>query len=342
MNPVGSPKVYIILLNYNGWRDTVECLESVLRNNYKNFQVIVGDNNSTNDSSYFIRLWLDGYYNILTKPDNKLKNLVFPPVEKPVSYKFSNLEDAENDMTESAAKPVILIQSGENLGFAGGNNIAVKYALKKNDFKYIWLLNNDTVIEPGALVHLVNRAETEKSGITGSKLLYYSNPEIINGTGGKHNKWLGTVTATGMLEKDRGQYDKADLQADYVLGASMLVSKEFIDDVGLMAEDYFLYYEEIDWARRAWLKGWKNSFEWRSRVYHKEGQSIGSNPDGAKRSELADYYQLRNRIKFTRKYYPNYLFIVYLGLLIVIFNRIRRKQFKQIKLVFKLLWETKQ
>ncbi len=114
----------------------------------------------------------------------------------------------------------------------------------------------------------------------------------------------------------------------------MFVSREFIEDVGLMDERYFLYFEDLDWSERAKRKGYELKYCWKSKVYHKEGGSIGSSSKGEKKSKLADYYGIRNRIIFTKKFYPQYQWSVYLSLLGVILNRIKRKQFDRIKLVF--------
>jgi len=355
------PKVYIIVLNYNGWADTIECLESVLRNNYPNYQVIVVDNNSPNHSMEYIKAWAEGKLDVWVKPDHPLRHLSFPPIKKPISYVYYTREEAEKggncnleksfhqptskSFSHSVAQPadyttnhpLILIQTGRNLGFAGGNNVAIRYALAKDDFEYIWFLNNDTVIERDTLSKLVQKFEKyrklpKKIGIVGSKLLYYDNPKMIQGIGGIYNKWFAVAKHLGVFEEDKGQYDNEEVldKIDYIIGASMLVSRDFIKEVGLMCEDYFLYFEELDWTLRGNQKGYGLGYCWESKVYHKEGKSIGSSSKGEKKSEIADYYGLRNRIVFTKKFFPKYLWSVYLGFLVVIWNRIKRGQFKRI------------
>lgn len=343
-----SLKVYIILLNYNNWRDTIQCLESILKLNYGNFQVIIVDNNSENNSLENITSYLDGSLNLELNVNPELKHLVYPLTEKPVPYVFYNRDEAEKggnlELERKFKNPFILIQSGYNGGFSYGNNIGIKYSMTKNDFEYIWLLNNDTVVEKDSLSKLVEKAEdykkqNKKVGIIGSKLLYYDKPEILNGVGGKYNKWFGVSKQIGVFEKDLGQYDSEDVikKMDYVIGASMFVSKDFIKDVGLMCEDYFLYYEELDWILRGKEKGYEIGYCWESRIYHKEGSTIGSSSDGNKKSELADYYFFRNRVLFTKKFYKRYLFFVYLGFLVTIFNRIKRRQLGRINLIWKAL-----
>jgi len=293
--------------------------------------------------------WAKGSLSLLPSPNNTLNDKFFPLLAKPLPFVLYTKEDAErggNDHIEKNALslpnidrnytsrfPIIFIQNGKDFGFAGSNNIGIKYALAKNDFSYIWLLNNDTVIENDSLNKLVEKAEQykkegEKVGIIGSKLYYYHNPNLLQGVGGKYNKWLGTSQHIGGFGEDNGQFDNDNFKIDYVIGASMFVCKEFIQDVGLMCEDYYLYFEELDWAVRGKIKNWKLKFCWESIVFHKEGAAVGSSSDGMQKSEFSDYYGLKNRIRFTKKFYPYCLPTVYLGFLGVIWNRIRRGRYK--------------
>jgi GT2 family glycosyltransferase len=340
----GLPKVYIILVNYNGWRDTIECLESVLRLNYPNFQVVVVDNSSFDNSLMYIKEWANGNINVYINKSNNLQPLSFPPVNKPVvfsCYEHSNTLLSKN-ITDKLDNPLILIQSKANNGFAAGNNIGISYALLQNDFKYIWLLNNDTVVDINALTALIDKAKScktkeQKVGIISSKLLYYNKPNIIQGIGGKFNKWFAVSKHVASFSLDNGSYDLEEVDIDYAIGASMLVSKEFVMDVGLMCEDYFLYYEEMDWSERGRAKGYKTSYCYQSRVYHKEGATIGSGHDKSK-SELSDIYSIKNRFKFTNKFYPAFLPTVYLGLVIVVLNRLKRNQFGRILKIIKAVF----
>ncbi len=325
----GCPRVYIIIVNYKGYNDTIECLESIIENRYENYRIIVVDNYSENDSLKFIESWADS--------------------KKEALNHISFNESIINSEKVTAAEDVrlILLQANGNRGFAAGNNIGIKYALLENDFEYIWLLNNDTVIEKDSLAKLAKKAQGDKNnglntGITGSKLLFYDNRDIIQGVGGKYNKWIGSSKHIGGFEKDAGQYDndKVKGKINYIIGASMFISKKFIEDVGLMCEDYFVYFEDLDWAVRGERKGWSIGYCWESRVYHKFGATIGSSENKKEKSEISDYYALKNRILFTKKFYPYCLFTVYAGFIAVIFNRIVRKQFKRLKMVFSILKST--
>jgi GT2 family glycosyltransferase len=322
-----AKKVYIVILNWNGWRETVECLASVFQNDYINYQVIVCDNASTDNSVSNIIAWAEGR---LPAQINLPKDIgLLSDCVKPVDY---SVLDAKAGFAYSEAylkKQLIIINTGANLGFAGGNNVGIRFAQSQGNGDYFWLLNNDTVIAKDSLSQLIKVVESDKNiGICGSKLMYYHDPNQLQALGGSYNKYLGTTKFI------LTEHDLAGM--DYVVGASMLVSKDFLDKVGLMNEEYFLYYEEMDWATRG-----KNKFTLacalKSLVYHKEGATIGgSNRNINQKSYTADYYMVRSRLLFARKYYKRYLPTVYAGLVVTIINRVRRRQFDRIGMILKL------
>lgn len=331
-------KVYILILNWNGWGDTIECLESVFRNNYKNFNVILCDNASKDNSLEKIKLWAEGSFNFFAPETNPLRSFSYPPVKKPILYNEYSFKDIKDQKINKNEEKLIIIQTGKNHGFSGGNNFGIKYALIQNDFDYIWLLNNDTVVNSNSLIELVKKMNSNvKAGICGSTLIYYYQPNRVQAFGGaSFNKVFGLSKHVNnfSFNKKNINYEVILKRLDYIVGASMFVTKDFIKEIGLLNEDYFLYFDEIDWAIRS-----KNKFclEYapESIVYHKEGMSIGSNQDSKKRSNISEYYGIRNRIKFTKKYYPWYLPTVYLGFLVTIFNRIWRGQLNRLGLVFR-------
>jgi hypothetical protein len=332
------PRVYVILLNWNGWRDTIECLESIFRNDYPNFRVIVCDNCSTDNSLSHIRAWADGQLSADCPTDDLLRSLTMPPIPKPVRYQELDREAAEKGEASDAV--LTLIHTGANLGFAGGNNVGLRYAMAKHDFEYVWILNNDTVIQFDALTHLVKRMQgVHDAGICGSTLLYYGEPETVQGLGGAtYNKWLGFNRPVGFLGKLPKSSDPGfvEQRMQYVIGASMLVTREFLQVVGLMNEEYFLFFEEIDWAVRARAR-FRLVYSPGSIVYHKEGRSSGIHLNPKMKGEVADYFLTRNRLGFTRKYYPFALPTVYLGLLVSLFNRIRRGQWARVGMILDLM-----
>lgn len=311
-----SSKASIILVNYNNSKDTLACLNSLLQIKYSNFDIIVVDNASV-DNSWKI---FEDYAKNELAGIRKLE-VAFYAIEK----------DSSSEENNPLSPKIIFIQSDENLGFAGGNNLGLKYARNQKGFQYAWFLNNDTIVEPNALRYLIEEIKMDKTiGIVGSKLFYYDRPTILQGIGGKINKLFGRIIHIGINEKDEGQYDGKAAEIDYVIGASMLVTKGFLKDVGPMSEQYFLYFEELDWAIRAKMAGYKVAYAPQSIVYHKEGATIGRNPKTNIRSLKSEGYLIKNRILFYSIHYPHYLPGVYIGFSIDVFRYLRNLQFRYI------------
>lgn len=333
--------VAIILVNFNNWEDTIECLESIFSNNYNHFVTILIDNNSTNNSIEHIINWAEGKLNVWNSISNSLKRLSFPPIAKPVNYKLLKGEILDNyKITNESllnSNLLYIIEASINKGFAFGNNVGIRFLQKYLDFDYVWLLNNDTVIEKDTLSFLVKKSKeyeqnSSKIGILGSLLLNYCNPRLIQAFGGKYNIFL----ARGTQNYNHELYENIDFideNCDYVIGASMFVRKDFIVDIGLMCEDYFLYFEELDWLIRGGKKGWNIGHEIRSKVYHKEGNTTSKKEN----SFSVDLIQIRSRILFTLKFYPYALITVYPMIIVSIFRRINRRQFSKILPILKIM-----
>ena len=342
MSDVRSPWVYIILVNWNSWKDTIECLESVYRSEYPDYKVVVCDNNSQDGSMDFIKSWASGELDIWIPSNNSLRDLTFPPVAKPIRYIEYNYVSGEVfSKSDDDLSELILIQSGSNLGFAGGNNVGTKYALSQGEFNCIWFLNNDTVIKPDALSQLIKRIEDEPTaGICGSRIYDYNNPSKIQALGGaKYNKYSSTCSHIKPLAEANHPLDISALesQMDYIVGASMLVTNTLVKDVGLMCEDYFLFFEEFDLAIRARKMKFSLGFANNSVIYHKGGVSTGSSYHAASFSYSADYWINRSRLLFVKKHYPYLIPFLYLRFLAAIFNRINRKQFDRIPMILSLM-----
>jgi len=317
-----TKKVYIILLNYNGWKDTIECLESVLKNDYDIYQVIVVDNDSPNNSMEYIINWAEGKQDVIYCASSQLKHLSQPCEPKPLEYVYYTKKQAihggDKGKEEKHKNPIIFIQAGENGGFAAGNNIGIKYALAKDDFEYIWLLNNDTAIEKNTLSSLVAHATNNDLGISGSILMYYDNPKQVQSYGGTVNKFFGTA-------KHILYVNNIAKKLNYVEGASFLIHKKVIEKIKLLPEEYFLYYEETDYCFNAKKHGFRLGIDINSVVYHKEGSSTGASKNPKERSEFSDILTLKNRIKFHRKYLGGGVGL-WSGMIIAFINRIKRGQ----------------
>jgi GT2 family glycosyltransferase len=187
---------------------------------------------------------------------------------------------------------VTFIQSKENLGFAGGNNLAIKHSKGE----YILMINNDTEVDPGFLEPLVTKFQANAMiGGVSPKIRFYHQPDTLQFTGlTPINSFTIRSRGLGFGMKDEGQFDK-DTLTSFIHGAAMMVSRKVLQKVGLMAESYFLYYEELDWGGRIRKAGFELWYVHNSLVMHKESISTG------KLSPLKTYYMNRSRLLYLRR-----------------------------------------
>jgi GT2 family glycosyltransferase len=295
--------VAIILVNWNGWRDCVECLDSLLALVRDEHHIFLVDNDSADQSVERIAAWCE-------RPVRHADSRDFEGVGHvsdggtPIRYRLVEGVEAALGKPPAACR-LTIIRAGANLGFAGGNNVGLR-AAGTADFDYFWLLNTDTVVRRDSLARLVERAERDAGiGIVGSTLLYYAEPSRIQAMGGASLDESNFVVNHIGIERSVGEVpiDPAEVEANlaYVVGASMLVSRAFVEQVGYMQEDYFLYFEEIDWALRGRGK-FRMGYAPGSLVYHKVGASS---------AKTASWFSLRllyrNRLKVVARFMPDRL-----------------------------------
>lgn len=315
-----TDKVYIVITNFTGgWDHLRECLESLLRIEYPAYQIIVVDDYSRDDSIACFTEWA---------------------AEQDIMV----MEFFDNGIASAAdwdAPGIILIRSCKNRGFAGANNLALTHILHNYDFSYIWLLNNDTVVTPRALSELIFRLqEDQQAGMCGSTLLYYHDRKTIQALGGaSFNKWtaVGRQICSNQAFSPEIDRRKVEQKLDYIHGASMLITGSFLKDIGLMNEEYFIYFEEIDWAIRA--KG-RYSLAWapNSIVYHKAGITIGGGYHMNSVSSLfSDYYYFKNMLLFTRNFFPWAVPFVYLRQFVMLLQKIKGRQWPNARLLLKVM-----
>jgi len=285
--------------------------------------VVVVDNGSTDESVSRLRGWARPEHNSAESYNNQYAGTN--------SYEKldHSVESLDGSRPELAGIRLDLIKSSTNRGFAGGNNLGLKLLLEREHIEYVWLLNNDTIIEPGAAHALIERMDDDKRvGMCGTVVRYYYKPEVYQALNGSTFCLLtGTSRSLGAHQPLSYQFDASEIAArtDFVIGASLCVSRAFVEEIGLMDEGYFLYYEEVDWTYRNRGK-FGISFAEKATIFHKEGGSIGSNTDSKCRSRLSDYYLLRSRLRFIRKH-AFYLLPIHWALAIVqIVRRLNRGQ----------------
>lgn len=292
-----DPRVSIIILNWNGWKDTLECLESLYQIDYPNYDVILVDNGSEDDSIRKIKDYAEGKIKV------ESKFFEYSSENKPIKIIEYTREGAEagggkeQEITHlSPNERLILIKNERNYGFAEGSNIGMRYALKALKPDYILLLNNDTVVDRQFLEELVKVAEGDPDiGFAGPKVYYYDfngRKDVINFAGGRLNMWTGQSYHIGVNEVDEGQYDEIK-EVDYVEGSAFLVREELLDRVGLLDRDYFAFWEENDLCMRGLKGGYKSVYVPNSRIWHKVSSSS---------SNIKVYYLTVNRFRFMKKY----------------------------------------
>jgi GT2 family glycosyltransferase len=194
-----------------------------------------------------------------------------------------------------AAYPqVTLIEAGDNLGYAGGNNVGLEYA-KTMDADYALLLNNDTEVAPDFLGLLVEVAEADPAiGIAGPTIYYYDQPGVVWSAGGAIDWQRGSTRMVGLDEWDEGQFGQVPRTVDFVTGCAMLVRRAMLEQVGLLDERFFVYYEEAEWCVRASRAGFKIVHVPLAHIWHK------ISPIAQADSPLVHYYMTRNRLLFLR------------------------------------------
>ena len=204
---------------------------------------------------------------------------------------------------------VTVIKSDKNLGFAGGNNLGIKAA----HGKYIFLLNNDTILQPQTsdIRHLIDRLESSPEiGVVCPKIRFAWDNHPIQFAGYiPLSKITVRNRSIGFGEEDKGQYNIPH-STPYAHGAAMMIKREVIDHVGLMPECYFLYYEELDWSMMITRAGYEIWYEPACSIFHKESQTTGQN------SSLRTYYITRNRLLLAKRNwvginkYISYLYLI--------------------------------
>lgn len=294
--------IAIILVNWNGHRDTIECLESLMRLACGDFVVMVVDNGSTDGSIKAITAWAEGAP--WRKPEGAPWDRL--PAERIRPVSFARL-GPEGDIAALPPGGIALVEAGANLGFAGANNIGMRIARRDPRIRHFWLLNNDTITAPDAPDRMrAALAERPDVAILGARLMYYHAPDLVQGVGGYFKLWLARGGHLGFNVAAEDLPPLAEIERDmaYVMGASMFLPVATYDSIGPMSEDYFLYFEELDWAERLKrAKAGRQSVALDAVVYHKEGGSIGSS--SLKRpSDTSLYFLARNLLRFFWAWHP--------------------------------------
>ncbi|MGF7119232.1 glycosyltransferase family 2 protein [Methanobacterium oryzae] len=293
-----NPKVSIITLNWNGWQDTIECLESLYKIDYPNYDVILVDNGSKDDSLDKIKEYCAGKINV------KSEFFEYSMENKPIKIAEFHKEDLtseflfEKEIKDAPLnKRLFLIKNDINYGFAEGNNIAIEFAQLHLNPDYFLLLNNDTVVDKNFLKELIKTAESsEIIGAVGPKIYYYDfngRKDVISFAGQKVNLYTSSGKRFALNEVDIGQRDSIE-ETDYVEGSCLLVKEEVIEKIGMLDAKFFAYWEETDFCIRIKNSGYNLMYVPSSKIWHKVSIS--------RPNKIKAYYLTRNRFIFMKKH----------------------------------------
>lgn len=247
-----TPRVALVVLNWNNAADTLQCLASLERLTYPNYEIIVVDNGSTDDSVSQIR---------------------------------------------AAYLGVQLLETGANLGYAGGNNVGIRYALESGA-EFVCILNNDILVEPGFLEPLLATfGDDLLIGVVTPLIAATDDPENIWALGSSINPHTAFVTRLYTDESVLSWRERAPFAVDVASGAAMLVRRAVFEAVGLIDEDFFLYYEETDWCLQVQRASYRIMAVPNSVILHRVSATLGET------SPIIDYYMLRNHLRFIARHW---------------------------------------
>ena len=291
--PNVSPKVSIITLTWNSYEVTRDCLLTLKKLDYPNFEIIVVDNGSTDGSQ----------------------------------------EKLDRDFPE-----VRHLRNTSNLGFSGGNNVAIRDALAR-DTDYLLLLNNDTIVSPSFLRELVEVAEGDsRIGLLSPKIYYFEPPDKIWYAGGVRKPLRGLPKNLGLHQRDDGD-NSATRETTFCTGCALLIKAAVVRQIGLLDEVFFLGFEDADWSVRASQAGFKGVYVPAAVIWHRDGYATRKNLGWAGR----DYHFIRNRILFARKHlkhrhWPSFTLSVIKHVAFRTIVDLSRADLRKVKALYQGIW----
>lgn len=287
---VDRAKLAVLIVSYRNPGDVDRCLKSLAQSNWKEFEVFVCENGGR---EAFDRLQavvvgasgalqqIPGHMDALDRPSGRLVEVT--------KCRFHGWENV-----------VRLGLATDNLGYGGGVNAWLERLIGRTGWDAVLVLNPDTEVDDDCLSELVAKS-AEGFGMVGGTLVFDDAPDKVINYGLHWSRLTGRVVAVGRNSL-AGSAPSVELLAniDAVSGACVLVTRAFVEEVGLMAEDYFLYIEDLDWGRRRGKH--RIGFAAKAVVRHIGGTAIGSAVDPGKRSDLSVYLSSRNGILYARRF----------------------------------------
>ncbi len=242
------------------------------------------------------------------------------------------IDETNIDFDKNNIKKIFF--TNKNKGFANGNNIALKYVLDFG-YKYIFLINPDTLIEDPKFFSIIEKEIIKNdAGIIGPLIKYYPRKDIIYFAGGKINKYTGLTIMEHKGKMDLNQFTKSK-EVDFITGCAIIIKKEVFEKIGLLPEEYFLYFEETDFNFKAKKAGFKIIFTPKTCLFHKVSSSVKY------LSNQYLYYMVRNQKIFSKKilekkyYFSFYLFYIFFWCLGYILLSLLKGNFRGIRFIIK-------
>ena len=287
--PANGPVIGVIVVTYASADVIGGCLGSLLNSKGVDLRIAIVDNRSPDESREVVREVAGRHGIALTELSGPLTDEAMP----------------------AEAPHLTLLDTGRNAGFAGGVNHGLRYLFADPQIEAFWILNPDCELRPDTAAAYARCIRHNPGfGMMGGRTLYHGESNVIQSDGGLVNRFTGFCSNLHYALEPEATALPSPEEIDYLVGANFIVSRPFVEQVGLMHEDYFLYYEEVDWALR------------RGRlpivlcedavVLHHAGTAIGSGTSSRAPSAFSNYFNFRSRMIFMRRFHPFTLPVSYL------------------------------
>ena len=272
----GDPIIGVAIATYQSEVIITGCLDSLYACRKDIGRIIVTDNASSDATCQTIRNWA-------------------------VAHDISFAEASAGDGAAPAAW-LTLLHSPVNGGFAYATNRGLEWLLRDPQIGLFWLVNPDCLVAPNAAAHYRHAGRDGNFALMGGRTLFEEQRSTIQTDGGRVSRWTGVCSSVNARQPAASAPFPDAATLDYITGANCVASRRFLEDVGLMEEGYFLYYEEVDWAMRRGALPLRTAPD--AVVFHYGGTAIGSGTVNRRPSPFSNYFNYRNRIRFMRRHRP--------------------------------------
>jgi len=284
----GANGLAVIVVTFRSGPVIKACLNGLVESRGIALPIVIADNASPDDTVDRVRRWAEDRSLDFEERD-------CPPGTVPAASRLAR---------------VTLLRSPTNLGYAGGVNLGLKALLPFGGIQYVWILNPDCVVPPETASALAKEAKRAKPfALLGSRTLYLDPPHAIQSDGGRVHPWTGVCSNLNQGRSSADTPPGQPEQLDFISGANMVASRRFVESAGPMREDYFLFYEEVDWAQRRGTL--PLVFCATAQVYHQGGSATGSGAIGRRASPLTNYFNYRSRMRFLWRFRRRALPVAY-------------------------------